>query len=135
MTVDVERGMLFVPLGTPTPDFYGGSRKGSNLYGSSLVALDAATGRLKLYSQTTHHDNWDYDLTSAPALIEVTRDGKKVPAVAQWTKQGLLFIFNRLTEEPIYKVEEREVASDNPVPETKIGRPSDSRSSRRRWRG
>src|ERR1700730_5301235 len=116
MTVDVERGMLFVPLGTPTPDFYGGGRKGSNLYGSSLVVLDAATGQLKWYFQTTHHDNWDYDLTSAPALIEVTRDGKKVPAVAQWTKQGLLFIFNRLTGEPIYKVEEREVASDNPVP-------------------
>jgi len=116
MTVDVERGMLFVPLGTPTPDFYGGSRKGSNLYGSSLVALDAATGQLKWYFQTTHHDNWDYDLTAAPALTEVTRDGKKAPAVAQWTKQGLLFIFNRLTGEPIYKVEEREVASDNPVP-------------------
>ena len=116
MTVDVQRGMLFVPLGTPSPDFYGGSRKGSNLYGSSLVALDAATGQLKWYFQTTHHDNWDYDLTAAPALIDVTRDGKKVPAVAQWTKQGLLFIFNRLTGEPIYKVEEREVASDNPVP-------------------
>ena len=61
MTVDTERGMLFLPLGTPTPDFYGGSRKGSNLYGSSLVALDAATGKLKWYFQTTHHDNWDYD--------------------------------------------------------------------------
>ena len=59
-------GLLFLPLGTPTPDFYGGSRKGSNLYGSSLVALDAATGKLKWYFQTTHHDNWDYDLTSAP---------------------------------------------------------------------
>jgi quinoprotein glucose dehydrogenase len=85
MTVDVQRGMLFVPLGTPTPDFYGGSRKGSNLYGSSLVALDAATGKLKWYFQTTHHDNWDYDLTAAPSLIDVTKDGKKIPAVAQWT--------------------------------------------------
>jgi quinoprotein glucose dehydrogenase len=116
MTVDVQRGMLFVPLGTPTPDFYGGSRKGSNLYGSSLVALDAATGKLKWYFQTTHHDNWDYDLTAAPSLIDVTKDGKKVPAVAQWTKQGLLFIFDRLTGEPIYKVEEREVLSDNSSP-------------------
>ena len=116
MTVDVQRGMLFVPLGTPTPDFYGGSRKGSNLYGSSLVALDAATGKLKWYFQTTHHDNWDYDLTAAPALIDVSRDGKKVPAVAQWTKQGLLFIFDRLTGEPIYKVEERAVLNDNPNP-------------------
>ena len=77
MTGDVQRGMLFVPLGTPTPDFYGGSRKGSNLYGSSLVALDATTGKLKWYFQTTHHDNWDYDLTAAPSLIDVTKDGKK----------------------------------------------------------
>jgi glucose dehydrogenase len=116
MTVDLQRGMLFVPLGTPTPDFYGGSRKGTNLYGSSLVALDAATGKLKWYFQTTHHDNWDYDLTAAPSLIDVTRDGKKIPAVAQWTKQGLLFFFDRLTGEPIYKVEEREVLSDNQNP-------------------
>jgi quinoprotein glucose dehydrogenase len=116
MTVDVQRGLLFLPIGTPTPDFYGGSRKGSNLYGSSLVAVDAATGKLKWYFQTTHHDNWDYDLTSAPALIDIMRDGKKIPAVAQWTKQGLLFFFNRLTGEPIYKVEERPVANDNPNP-------------------
>jgi glucose dehydrogenase len=116
MTVDVQRGMLFVPLGTPTPDFYGGSRKGSNLYGSSLVALDGATGKLKWYFQTTHHDNWDYDLTAAPTLIDITRDGKKIPAVAQWTKQGLLFFFDRVTGQPIYKVEEREVLNDNPNP-------------------
>jgi quinoprotein glucose dehydrogenase len=63
MTVDVERGMLFVSLGTRTPDFYGGSGKGSNLYGSSLAALDGATGKLKWYFQTTHHDNWDYYVT------------------------------------------------------------------------
>jgi quinoprotein glucose dehydrogenase len=116
MTVDVERGMLFVPLGTPTPDFYGGDRKGSNLYGSSLVALDAATGKLKWYFQTTHHDNWDYDLTSPPALIDVTRNGRSIPAVSQWTKQGLLFILNRITGQPIYNVEERKVLNDNPTP-------------------
>jgi quinoprotein glucose dehydrogenase len=116
MTVDVQRGMLFVPLGTPTPDFYGGSRKGSNLYGSTLVALDAATGQIKWYFQTTHHDNWDYDLTSAPCLIDVVKNGKKIPAVAQWTKQGLLFFFDRVTGEPIYKVEERPVVNDNPNP-------------------
>jgi quinoprotein glucose dehydrogenase len=116
MTVDVERGMLFVPLGTPTPDFYGGSRKGLNLYGSSLIALDAATGKIKWYFQTTHHDNWDYDVTAAPCLIDVVQNGKKLPAVAQWTKQGLLFFFNRVTGEPIYKVEERAVKNDNPNP-------------------
>ena len=76
MTVDVERGLVFLPIGTPTPDFFGGSRKGTNLYGSSLAALDAATGKLKWYFQTTHHDNWDYDLTAAPALIDVTQNGK-----------------------------------------------------------
>jgi glucose dehydrogenase len=116
MTVDVERGLLFLPIGTPTPDFFGGSRKGANLYGSSLAALDAATGKLKWYFQTTHHDNWDYDLTAAPALIDVTQNGRQVAAVAQWSKQGLLFIFNRVTGEPIYKIEERPVANDNPVP-------------------
>jgi glucose dehydrogenase len=116
MTVDVERGILFVPLGTPTPDFYGGSRKGSNLYGSTLVALDPATGQVQWYFQTTHHDNWDYDLTTAPVLLDITQGGKKIPAVAQWTKQGLLFFFNRVTGEPIYKVEERPVSNDNPTP-------------------
>src|SRR5882724_936359 len=116
MTVDADRGLLYLPIGTPTPDFFGGSRKGSNLYGSSLVCLEAATGKLKWFFQTTHHDNWDYDLSAAPALIDVTKDGKKIPAVAQWTKQGLLFIFNRVTGEPIYKIEEREVINDNPIP-------------------
>jgi glucose dehydrogenase len=94
----------------------GGSRKGSNLYGSSLVALDAETGKVKWYFQTTHHDNWDYDVTTAPSLIDVVHNGRKIPAVAQWTKQGLLFFFNRVTGEPIYKVEERPVQNDNVNP-------------------
>jgi quinoprotein glucose dehydrogenase len=115
ITVDARRGILFIPIGTPTTDFYGGDRKGSNLYGSSLVALDAETGKMKWYFQTTHHDNWDYDLQAAPALIEVTQNGKRIPAVAQSTKQGLLFIFDRLTGKPIYDVEERPVASDSTV--------------------
>ncbi len=88
ITVDVKRGMAFVPIGTPNTDFYGGDRKGSNLYGSTLVALDAATGKLKWHFQTTHHDNWDYDLASAPILITTKQNGKEIPAVAQITKQG-----------------------------------------------
>jgi quinoprotein glucose dehydrogenase len=115
-TVDVERGMIFMPLGTPNNDFFGGDRKGSNLYGSSLVALDAATGKMKWYFQTTHHDNWDYDLTSAPVLMTVKRDHKSIPAVAQSTKQGLLFILDRVTGKPIYDVEERPVSTENTIP-------------------
>ncbi len=116
MTVDVENGLVFLPIGTPTPDFYGGDRKGSNLYGSSLVALDAATGKMKWYFQTTHHDNWDYDLTAAPVLLEVKRNGKKIQAVAESSKQALLFMFDRMTGKPIYDVEERPVLNDNPMP-------------------
>jgi glucose dehydrogenase len=116
MSVDEQRGVVYVPVGTPTTDFYGADRLGSNLYGSSLLALDAMTGRLKWYFQTTHHDNWDYDLTSPPALVDVKRNGRTIPAVAQFTKQGLLFIFDRVTGQPIYGVEERRVVSDNPLP-------------------
>lgn len=116
MSVDPERGMLFVPIGTPTPDFYGGTRKGVNLYGSSLIALDALSGNLHWYFQTTHHDNWDYDLCAAPVLLTIRKGEREIPAVAQWTKQGLLFFFNRITGEPIYGVEERKVISDNPLP-------------------
>jgi len=116
ITVDEQRGIAYVPVGAPTTDFYGADRLGANLYGSSLVALDALTGKLKWYYQTTHHDNWDYDLTSPPALIDVKRGGQTIPAVAQYTKQGLLFIFNRVTGQPIFGVEERPVVSDNPLP-------------------
>ncbi len=115
-TIDTERGLIFLPVGTPNADFYGGDRAGSNLYGSSLVALDAATGKLKWFFQTTHHDNWDYDLTAAPVLITVKRGGKSIPAVAQSTKQGYLFILDRVTGKPIYEVKETPVANDNPLP-------------------
>jgi len=119
MTVDIEHGMVFLGIGEPSADFYGGDRKGSNLYSSSLVALDAATGKLKWYFQTTHHDIFDYDLSAPPALIEISRQGKKIPAVAQTTKEGLLFIFDRLTGQPIYGIEERPVPkSDEPGEET-----------------
>jgi quinoprotein glucose dehydrogenase len=116
MTVDVERGMIFVPIGTPNTDFYGGNRAGSNLYGTSLVALDAKTGKLKWYFQTVHHDNWDYDNCSAPILMTVKHHGKSIPAVAQITKQGLVFLLNRDTGKPIYGVKEVPVASDNQAP-------------------
>jgi glucose dehydrogenase len=116
ITVDPATGIAYVPVGTPNTDFYGFDRKGQNLYGSSLLALDATTGKLKWYFQTTHHDNWDYDLESPPTLIEVKHGGRKIPAVAVSTKQGLLFILDRVTGKPIYDVEERAVVLDNAYP-------------------
>lgn len=113
-TVDSERGLLFAPTGSPTSDFYGADRKGDNLYGNTLLALDAATGKLRWHRQLVHHDLWDYDLAAAPALIEAGREGKRIPAVAQITKMGLLFIFDRLTGEPVFGMEER------PVPQSVV---------------
>jgi glucose dehydrogenase len=110
MTVDVERGMVFIPTGNPGGSFYGGDRPGDNLYATSVVALDAATGAYKWHFQTTHHDVFDADLGAAPVLIDVVRAGQRVPAVAQVTKMGgMLFILDRATGKPIYPVEERKV--------------------------
>jgi quinoprotein glucose dehydrogenase len=102
MTVDVERGVVFAATGSPTSDFYGADRKGRNLYGNSLIALDAQTGQLKWFQQLVHHDIWDWDLPAAPTLIEVTKNGRKIPAVAQMTKMSTLFIFNRINGEPLF---------------------------------
>ncbi|MEW5983636.1 MAG: PQQ-binding-like beta-propeller repeat protein [Acidobacteriota bacterium] len=113
-TVDVERGMVFVPLGSPTSDYYGGDRHGANLYGNSLVALEAATGKMKWYQQLVHHDLWDFDLPAAPTLIDVQRDGRTIPAVAVITKMTTLFIFDRVTGEPLFGMEER------PVPQSTV---------------
>jgi glucose dehydrogenase len=109
LTVDAKRGIVYLPLGSPTADFYGADRVGDGLYGNSLVALDARTGEVKWYRQLVHHDLWDYDLAAPPALFDIRRDGRVVPAVAQVTKMGLLFVFDRVTGEPVYGVEERAV--------------------------
>jgi quinoprotein glucose dehydrogenase len=114
LTVDVERGMVFVPTGSPTTDFYGADRHGDGLYGNCLVALDAATGKVRWHQQLVHHDIWDYDLAAPPSLFEVSRGGEKIPAVAQITKMGILFVFHRLTGEPMYGMEER------PVPQSVV---------------
>jgi len=114
MTLDVERGLLFAPTGSPTSDFYGADRAGRNLYGNSLIALDANTGKLRWFQQLVHHDIWDWDIPAAPTLIEVTRGGKRIPAVAQMTKMSLLFIFDRTTGEPLFGLEER------PVPQSDV---------------
>ena len=79
-TIDTERGIVYAPLGSPTSDYYGADRKGANLYGNSIVALDAATGKLKWHRQLVHHDLWDYDLPAAPTLVDVKRNGRTIPA-------------------------------------------------------
>ena len=118
-TVDVERGMVFLPVGNPADSFYGADRKGMNLYGNSVLALDALTGKLRWYYQIVHHDIFDYDISAPPALIDVTRDGKSIPAVAEITKMGLLFVLDRLTGKPVFGVEERAVPrSDVPGEES-----------------
>lgn len=107
MSIDSKLGLVFLPYGSPSYDFYGGDRAGKNLFGNSLVALNAETGKLVWYFQVVHHDIWDYDLESAPVLMEVNRNGRKIPAVAVISKNGLLFIFDRRDGKPIYGVEER----------------------------
>jgi quinoprotein glucose dehydrogenase len=109
MTVDPVNDLVFIPLGNATDQNYGGSRPGSNLYATTLLVLQASTGKRKWHYQLTHHDIYDWDVSSPPALIEATKDGQRVPAVAQMTKQGLLFMFNRLTGEPLFGIEERPV--------------------------
>ena len=109
MAVDVERGLLFLPVGSPSYDFYGGDREGQNLFGSSLVALDAATGQRRWHAQLVHHDLWDFDPPAQPILVDIPRDGRVVPAVIQLTKMGLVFVFDRTTGEPVFGIEERPV--------------------------
>ena len=114
-TVDLQNGLMFLPVGNPADSFYGADRPGENLYANSVVALDAATGKLRWFYQIVHHDIFDYDVAAPPALITVRRGGQAVPAIAQITKMGLLFILDRMTGTPIFGVEERPVpASDVP---------------------
>ena len=112
---DAERDLVFVPTGSAAPDYYGGLRLGDNRYANSLVALKASTGALVWVFQTVHHDLWDYDNASPPALVTLTRDGQSVPAIVQATKTGMLFVLNRETGTPVFPIEERPVpASDVP---------------------
>jgi glucose dehydrogenase len=110
MSIDAERGLIFLPNSMPGEnDYYGGDHHGDNLYGTSVVALDAATGKLKWYHQIVHHDIWDYDLGAAPTLVDVVKNGKTIPAVAQITKMGLLWVLDRTNGEPVWGAEERKV--------------------------
>jgi quinoprotein glucose dehydrogenase len=107
ITADLARGLVFLPASSPSPDFYGGDRPGANLYGDSLVALDARTGQRKWHFQTVHHDLWDYDLAAPPVLLTLERGGKPVDAVVQATKHGFVFVLDRESGAPLFPVEER----------------------------
>lgn len=109
IAADAERDLVFLPTSSPAPDYFGGLRLGDNRYANSLVALRASTGRVVWHFQTVHHDLWDYDNASPPALVDVTRDGRTVPAVVQATKTGQLFVLHRDTGAPVFPVEERKV--------------------------
>ena len=115
MTLDEARGILYVPTASPKYNFYGANRKGANLFADSLVALDAHTGKRLWHFQMLHHDIWDYDDNTGPQLLTVQHNGKSVDIVAQVTKQGFVFVFDRVTGKPLWPIEERPVPrSDMP---------------------
>jgi quinoprotein glucose dehydrogenase len=107
--IDDKRGLVYLPVSTPSNDFYGGNRPGNNLYGETLVCLDANTGLRKWHYQIVHHGLWDYDLASPPLLATITVEGRKIDAVAQLTKHGFVFVFDRVTGKPVWPIEERAV--------------------------
>jgi quinoprotein glucose dehydrogenase len=119
-SLDEKRGILFAPTGNPSNDFYGGERTGMGLYGNSLLAIDAETGKLKWHFQTVHHDVWDMDLPAPPALVTVTHKGKRVDAVAQTTKTGFVFLLNRETGEPLFPVKEVPVNTSTSLENEKL---------------
>ena len=114
ISVDVARGIVYFPTGSPTFDFYGGDRIGANLFGNCLLALDARTGKRLWHQQLVHHDLWDYDLAAAPKLLTVRHDGRTVDIVAQASKTGMLYVFDRVTGAPLWPIEER------PVPQSDV---------------
>ncbi|MPZ21289.1 MAG: PQQ-binding-like beta-propeller repeat protein [Luteitalea sp.] len=118
ISVDPERDLVFVPTTSPSPDFYGGLRPGTNADASSVVALRGSSGKRVWSFQTVHHDLWDYDIAAQPALVAVTHDGRPVPAVAQATKMGAIFVLDRLTGRPLFPVEERTVPESDVEGET-----------------
>ena len=116
MSLDVERGLLYVPTSTPSSDYWGGRRKGANLFAESLLCLDARTGERRWHFQAVHHGLWDYDLSAAPNLMTITVDGREIDAVAQVSKHGFTYVFDRVTGEPVWPIEERPVDTFTDVP-------------------
>jgi quinoprotein glucose dehydrogenase len=114
LTVDEGRGVVYIPFGTARFDFYGGNRVGNDLFGNSVVALDARTGKRLWHFQAVHHDLWDYDFPQAPKLLTVRHDGRNVDVVAQASKQGYVYVLDRVTGKPIWPIEEK------PVPQSDV---------------
>ncbi|MGA9270528.1 MAG: c-type cytochrome, partial [Lutimonas sp.] len=112
MSLDLKKGIVYIPTGSASGDFYGGYREGSNLFANSLVALDAKTGEYIWHFQTVHHDLWDRDLPANPNLVDLNQDGKKIEAIAQITKQGFIFMFDRNTGEPVFEIKETKVSQE-----------------------
>jgi quinoprotein glucose dehydrogenase len=124
ITVDEELGLVYLPVETPTSDFYGGHRPGNNLFAESIVCLDLKTGKRKWHFQLVHHPLWNYDISSAPILADITVDGKPIKAVAVPTKQSFLYVFDRVTGQPVWPIEERPVPqSDVPYEKTSPTQP------------
>ena len=109
MTIDPEHGILYLPVSSPSPNFYGGNRKEKLPLGTSVTALNADTGKLLWSRQIVHHDIWDYDTNSPPTLVDIKKDGKTIPALVQTSKMGIIFVLNRLTGEPVYPIAEKKV--------------------------
>jgi quinoprotein glucose dehydrogenase len=120
MTLDEARGLLYVPTSTPSSDYYGGQRPGAGLFAESLVCLEAATGKIKWYYQTVHHGLWDWDNPAPPNLVTITVNGRRIDAVAQVTKQGFTYVFDRVTGQPVWPIVERAVPTDSDVPGEKL---------------
>jgi quinoprotein glucose dehydrogenase len=113
VTVDEQLGLVYLPVESPTGDYYGGHRPGNNLYGESLVCVDLKTGQRKWFYQLVHHPLWDMDISSAPLLADINVNGRAIKAVAQPTKQGILYVFDRVTGQPVWPIEERPVEKGN----------------------
>ena len=131
MSCDEELGYVYLPTSTPTNDWYGGHRKGDNLFAESIVALDARTGERKWHFQAVHHGLWDYDFPCAPNLVDVTVDGKPRKILAQVSKQGFTYVLDRVTGEPIWPIEERPVPQTTVPGEWTVADAAASRPSRR----
>jgi quinoprotein glucose dehydrogenase len=124
MTADEDAGLVYLPVEDPTSDFYGGHRPGNNLFGDSLVCVDVKTGQRKWHFQIVHHPIWDYDLSSAPILLDISVNGKPIKAVAVPSKEAFLYVFDRITGQPVWPIEERPVPqSDVPMEKTSPTQP------------